>query len=184
MKKLMLLVAVAISAVGYSQDAETPNVKIKTKSYRTYETVDYLTKDSSWVAYDSLTMEIGKCHALVYGYEDTTTGYYTYHFEPVERIHDYRTRRETFSFNFVDSTLTRLSLTSFQVDHIDYFFEMYDKPGQYNIAVITRDGYSRTYYVDFTKRTVEHDVNVKDPSNYMGTLSTRRFTTSKFITKN
>ena len=181
MKNVLLFAMVALATIGYSQDASVPNVKIKTKSYRTYETVDYLTKDSSWYSFDSLTIELSKCTALVYGYEDTTTGYYTYNFEPVERIHDYRTRQETFSFNFTDSTLTRVSLTSFQVDHISYFFEVYGKPGVYNIYVITRDGYTRTYYVDFAKRTVECDVNLKDPSSWMYTVSTRRFTTSKFI---
>jgi hypothetical protein len=184
MKKLMLLVAVAISTVCFSQDVENPNLKIKTQSYKTYQTVDYVTVDSTWYDYDSLTQAISKCQAEVYGYEDTTTGYYYYDYDPVDKLGSFKKRKETFKFDFEKSTLTRLSLTGRRVEHISSYFELFDSPGEYYVYVVNRDGYERQYNVNLTTRTITSLVYV-NPNESIGltNMGNRVYNLSEFSVK-
>lgn len=184
MKKLMLVVAVAISAVGFSQDVKLPNVRIKTDSYRSYETVDYLYKDSTWSPFDSLTMVLNKFTQDLYNFDelfgpDTTTGYYFYDMEPVERLAGFTKSKETFDFNFSDSTLTRVvngkrftdNIVSFYLCYDTYHPEIENLP--YRVFVITEDGYDRNYDVNFNDGTLEYDVKSIEATNVFGTFNRR-----------
>jgi hypothetical protein len=181
MKKLMLLVAVAISIVGYAQEVETPNLKIKTLSYKTYQTVDYVKVDSTWEEYDSLVQAISKCQAEVYGYEDTTTGYYNYDYDPINKLFGSKKRKETFKFDFEKSTLTRLSLTGRKVEQMSSFFELFGSPGECNVYVVNRDGYERLYNVNLTTHTISSVVYV-NPKESIGltNLGDRVYEVSEF----
>jgi len=184
MKKLMLLVAVAISTVCFSQDVETPNLKIKTQSYKTYQTVDYVMVDSTWYEYDSLVMVLSKCQAEVYGYEDTTTGYYYYDYDPVDKLVSFKKRKETFKFDFEKSTLTRVSLTGRRVEHISSYFELFGEPGEYYVYVINRDGYERQYIVNLTTHTISSVVYVNSNESIgLTNMGHRVYNLSEFSVK-
>ena len=184
MKNVLLFALVAFATTGYSQDASVPNVKIKTDSYRSYETVDYLYTDSTWFPFDSLIMALNKFTQDLYNFDelfgpDTTTGYYFYDMEPVERFAGFTKSKETFDFNFTDSTLTRVVNGKRFTDNIVGYYINYDVYDLENenpplrVFVITEDGYDRNYDVNFNDGTLEYDVKSIDATNVFGTFNRR-----------
>ena len=182
MKKVLLLVAVAISAVGYSQDVAIPNLKIKTDSFNTYQTVGFVNADSVWYSYDSLTLEFNKCQNRIYGVPDTTTGYYLYDVESIDSLVGSEKNTETFKFNFKDSTLTRVSLGGRRVEHISSVFEVNNSPGEYYVYVVNRDNYERLYKINLTNHTIQCSTYLKDVIRFSN-LANRVYNVSRVTVK-
>ena len=182
MKNLVLFAMVALTTIGYSQEANLPNVRIKIDSYRSYETVSYRDIDTTWVPIDSLVLISNKFTYKLFGLEelygpDTTTGYVQHNTEAVEKLVGFKKCKETYDFNFTDSTLTRTVNGKKFKDDITMYYLSYDllnttnENVPYFINVVTEDGYERGYNVNFNNNTLEYEVKAKDTINIFGTVT-------------
>lgn len=189
MKNLMLFAIVALTTIGYSQEASVPNVKIKINSYRSYELMGYDIVDSTWSSYDSLTIVFNKFSHKLYGLDelygpDTTTGIYLYDMIPNERLVEFNKSKETYDFNFTDSTLTRtVNGKKFKDDIVSYYLSyglVENENVPYVITVVTKDGYERGYEVNFNNGTLEYDVKSKNVINSPFSTFTRKTNVVEF----
>ena len=187
MKKLMLLVAVAISTVGFSQDVEVPNFKIKSSSHRTEILTDYVKVDSTWFAVDSINLLVNQLTYKLYGYDSATTGYLSYDYKEIKKTIDLTKRYESFTFDIDNMKFVKQTLFKREVGVIDYVIGMNgDYEGQYYISVINKEGYERAYYVDNKAQTVSHTVSFTNqdvPDDVIVLRMEKVFTSNKFIVK-